>query len=198
MSTLTKGCGGVPNSFSPSLLDDFNRSDGDLPAASYTGPTGYDPIQNVGNRCGHAVAQGTAIIWNTAYQANQQIEVEVGVVPASLQDFRLLLRIQSATAIDDCYYAQFIYDVASNTTVRFWKKVSGQADAQVGTDVDLGAIMVAGQKLGFRTSGTTLTCYLNGVSKGTITDSTHSGSGRLGLYCSDETGRLDNLRGGSV
>lgn len=188
------------------VLDNFNRPDqGPPPSASWTTPLdGFgDPLDGcrvVSNQVTHqAGAVGTFgyASWNAAtFGPDCEIYATLKVAPGT-QAFRLHARMGSLNV--DGYNNSYFLNV-TNAGIQIFKSVNG-TNTQLGTLVRSNAI---DESFGLELIGSTLKAYYKPVSGSwtlaiTVTDTTYTAAGRLGMLISvTPSSTLDDFGGGTV
>lgn len=182
------------------VLDNFNRVDeGSPPSASWVNSlsAGLAVVSNTVK----PASTDDGSTWNTSFAADQECFVTLATQLVAINDaFNVVVRSQTATDFFDDHYDLEPKRISgsNNDVFEIWER-SGGSWTQLGADVALGADMALGDQVGIDISGSTITVYLNGTSKGTRSDSTISGAGFVGLAFEAANGEaLDDFGGGAI
>lgn len=182
------------------ILDDFNRTDNaGPPSSSWTTPTPYEVAKVSGNQCVPAAPylNGAGAAWNTSFAANQEVYLTLGTLSAdNAQAINLFLRSTTNANFNNSYVISFEKALGRTTIARLENLV--QTD--LGAAINFGRDLVAGDQLGARMQGSTITAYINGRSLGFRTDTTFAGSGYLGFSLADGFAQtaIDDFGGGAA
>lgn len=183
-----------------SPFDDFNRPD-ENPLSSdgkWTNWTTAPRLQIVGNRVAPtSTSAGAANLatWVDVVQADQWIEVDVPVLGNSGTGEKVLIMAR-VSADHTSYYQANFYCVEQ--TVHVDKVVNGSGSSAFGGFPSFS--FSAGDRLGFKLTGTSMALTKNGVEVATFSDSSITGAGQVGIGIGfDFSGasgatRLDNFR----
>src|SRR3990167_3771972 len=154
------------------ILDNFNRADEGPTMTGWSSVGPYGEWKVLTNQCVvNSVSTYAANNYNTIFDANEEVYATVVTLPGSGSSFALGFRFNTSTFNG--------YDVAvipSSSVIRVNRLDAGVA-TQLGTDIS--QVFSAGDVLGARMVGDTITVYVNGVSVAERTDSTHSAGGVL-------------------
>ena len=177
-----------------SVLDDFNRADGDL-GSNWTEGTfgGGDEYRILSNTVvGQTDQQVDSAYWNpSTFGADTEAFVTFAVLPFEAGDRNsLVLRLDPS---GDTTWDGYILDLRPQNTQAdyqfFIQEVTNSTKTQLGAAVNV--TISAGHKMGFEAIGSTLKGYQhNGTSWSEIrsrTDTTHTAAGNIGI-----TGEFDN------
>ncbi|MCL4295699.1 MAG: hypothetical protein KJ077_08225 [Anaerolineae bacterium] len=184
-----------------STLDDFNRANGS-PGANWSGvvPNFLNTCAISGNRLGSETNDFGAAIFQTQFDANQEVFAEIPVLPDENYAIALIFRCLSPTSAEDCYYLE--YKHRSDESLRTLSINKGFS-----VHVTLGSTIISfspGDWFGARAVGSTLIAYRKAAGDDRyqeifrVSDSAYNGE-YIGAACLDlGTGRLDNFGGGTV
>lgn len=185
---------------STGLLDTFDRAD----AAGSLGSRWSSPFEPtfgslgiLSNKCYPATGFKDNY-WTGAFDADQEVHVTLSTLPSAVGPIRIYARQQNHNGGSrNAYYIETQYDGAG------WigKVVAGAASG-LGSGWGAGSV-AAGDKIALRCIGTRITAYkFSGGAWSvleSLTDSSVTGSGTIGLQVRDDTtARFDDFGGGSV
>jgi hypothetical protein len=181
------------------VLDSFTRADeSPLNATNWFLALGLFSI--VSNKAVCAAAESIEEWVVSSFTANQEAWATVATKdPGSFNQAGVFLRGDGSTS--NGYF--FIYSDQSGTDqYRIYKRASG-TDTQLGSST-VGPELTAGDKIGANAVGSTLSLFLfssrawNQTPLVTLTDSTYTGAGRIGIFGSGTVVALTNFGGGSI
>jgi hypothetical protein len=176
------------------ILDDFNRAnEGPPPSADWTNIVNGCKV--VSNICvGGTSGANNINKWNKAsYGPDCEIY-------ATLSNFTnwidLYARFNSAFSNG---YGLTIWDV----NILRVNKITGGTPTQIGSDITLPANLAAGDSLGMEIIGNDIKVYTKQgggawTLRGTVTDSTYTGAGYLGININGTSQQIDDFGGGTV
>ncbi len=180
-----------------SVLDTFTRADGTV-GANYTDDTGgtTDIMNIVSNQATSSPGNYKSALWTSPFAADQEVFVTWTTVAGAFDGGpQVYLRWNTASRNG------YIFNVNNNTTP-FVCSISSVAG---GTPTQLGATFnqtfADGDKIGASVIGNTISAYIFTGGAWSLlttrTDSTYTGSGKIGFY-SDYFGRtFDDFGGGA-
>lgn len=178
-----------------SILDNFNRADEGPPATGWTTSNGSG-CDIVSNQLQAASADGAAN-WSTLFGADQEAFVDIVTEPADTKSINLIVRQATASNYGSTHYeADFTKKTGANDECEIWKYDGSWA--QLGATIDLGGEFTTGDQIGLSVNGTTVEIWINGVSKGSRTDSSVTGSGYCGLLIEEDNLPVDDFGGGAI
>lgn len=177
-----------------SVLDDFNRANGAL-GSNWTTPT-FASSFSISSNVVFGGSTGNIQYYNVAtYGPDFEIYVSVPNLPGSGQQCGIVggaLQPGSAITIDGY---SVTYTHGAPGTLAILRITDGAAAATVASSSQT---LTAGDQIGLKRVGTTLTSYINGTQIDTGTDSTHTGAGYLVMYSTNTTHSFDNFGGGTL
>jgi hypothetical protein len=180
-----------------SVLDDFNRADTvppALPSANWLDYLdGASPTAAVqSNQLGPTNAFQSNY-WTELFDEDQEVWATLEVMPG--QSFVLVARAQNPNTPTRSYYYLIIWGGGDV----YLEKVVAGAGSFLQTLGGVGTIL-AGDEVGLRCEGSTISAWQNGVQLGTdLTDATITGPGYVGLaFGNSDVGRIDDFGGGSL
>ena len=175
-----------------SVLDTFNRAD-ENPLAGGWGNvvfSGNSKHRIVSNKCQSQASVGTTQVWDTAPAADQ----EAYVTNTDGTRVELMLRVTNEnTGNITCYFV--IFYGSANNEVDIYKVINNSFTA-LATPTCL-VSSAAGDIVGVRVAGTTLTIWQNGALRYTLTDSAVTGVGKLALSIHSPLFNVDSFGGGT-
>ncbi len=186
-----------------SVIDSFTRADtGPPPGPLWSSPmwSGQSGLTVISNQAAGAATWKDAYI-TTEVAADSEAFFTLATLPSGLEGVFLHARIQaSGLGGSPNSYA---LRIGPGTT---YLPVIQKIVAGVNTTLVTGATftVAAGDKFGFDCIGTTLTAYRAPVATGvwaalcTVTDSTHTSGGRIGMEWKDSALRADDFGGGVI
>jgi hypothetical protein len=169
-------------------IDNFNRIENPL-AGNWTTVTDRNGLKATGTICaGSTAGVGNASYWNAdAFNDNQYSLAEIkggGTYQGTI------IRV---SAVANTFY---FLDVVSDSAISLYKCINGSY-SQIGSQA--AANCTAGHIVKIDANGTTITCYVDGASKISETDSAiASGSAGLEVYDNYLIYGFDNWEGGNV
>lgn len=177
-----------------SVLDDFNRANGPV-GSNWSIPTfatGFSISSNVA----FGATTGNIQYWNVAtYGPDFEVYANVPNLPGSGGACFVaggILQEGSAITLDGYAVA---YTHGSPGTLVISRITNGAAAATVASSSQT---LTAGDQIGLKRVGTTLTSYINGTQIDTGTDSTHTGAGYLLMASTQTASSFDNFGGGTL
>lgn len=174
------------------VLDDFNRSvEGPPPSASWLGNWygGSPGMFTQETQVMESQAYGAAY-WAEAFDADQECFVTlVGAFPDA-QVTGLIVRLSNPGAAHNGYVSLW----TQSSQVYFRKDVAGEETFLSGyISVDP---FSDGDTIGMRVVGDRISAYVNGLEQTSVTDSSVTGSGRIGIFASNAQMQYDDFGGG--
>lgn len=191
-----------------SVLDDFNRADGDPGSAWTAAFVAADldkPVIDTNRLKNQSLsATNTGMYWNVQEFVDGEVWMTVPVLPSpSTEDFFLVARVKNTARTgpppSSGAWSGYQARILGNGNI-FLSKYGGA------TRVDLRsatAVFAAGDSFGIRFEGSTLQLWRKPsagawVQVGAdVTDSTYADSGYIGLEFDDATARADDFGGGA-
>lgn len=187
------------------ILDNFNRANQGPPASSsWTAAATFDAgLKVLSNRCQPAgpFVVGDAALWNpSSFGADQEAYFTLAdrAGAAATFDVWVILRSESSSNISNCYAGGMSVIVGSNDEFIIVKQVGSVVTVLASFSID--RAYVAGDRIGLRIQGSTITAFFNGRVLGTVKDTTFADSGWTGLYINDANlgAKVDDFGGGNV
>lgn len=190
-----------------SVLDSFTGTNGtDLPVYSanwVSAPTGGQNLEIQGNAATGTGAPANNINgWTTTFGPASEVYCTISTKPGNNEIVLILARLvqeTSLTTVDGyCLRFQVLTGTDTLTIQRFDNGVQTSLGASISQEVS------AGDAIGLYIAGSTLQAYYkaSGGSWGQAgtdrTDSTHSAAGKIALFSSGTTVRIDEFGGGSA
>lgn len=182
-----------------SVLDNFNRSNGAV-GSNWTSLFTSSGLTITSNQVGNSGATGAGeMYWNpSTFGPDMEVYATWATVSASSA---LILWIIVGTPTIDVPNGYIVEFDQGSTTATVSKVTSGSASALSGTTITITA-PAAGHRFGFERIGNTFTVYQDTgggfASKGTRSDSTFTGTGRVGMSTVATGDRVDDFSGGTV
>ena len=179
------------------ILDAFTRAD-DAVGANYTDTVGAtSAMQVVSNQATSSPGNYKSAVWTTSFAADQEVFV-TWVADLSAFDTGPELYLRWDTAANNGYQIGFD-NTAAPATITVYSVAGGTPTARGST---MSITLTAGDKIAADITGSLIRViqYTGGTWNlvGTVTDSTYTGSGKIGFY-SDYWGRtFDDFGGGAV
>lgn len=181
------------------IIDNFNRADGGVEnagaqwSADSINAADGQPLTIASN----LVMASSQLAGITSGSYGPNVDAQVDIVTAGTNDMAIFARIQGGGTSDWSAYWVIVLD---DGTWTLRKRVGGTAST-VGTSVASTALQ-AGQKLGFRVNGSTVSAYRFASGTWTLvvtgTDTDITLAGKLGLEFDNNDWRGDNFAGGNV
>lgn len=190
-----------------SVLDTFTGTNGDnLPAYSsnwVAAPTGGQDLEIQGNAAtGTGSPANNLNNWTTTFGPNSECYVTISTKPGDNELVLLVARLVQETSLATvdgyCLRFQVLAGTDSLTLQRLDNGVQTSLGAAISQEIS------AGDSIGLNISGSTLQAYYkaSGGSWGQVgtdrTDTTYSAAGKLALFSSGTTVRIDGFGGGTV
>ena len=183
------------------LLDDFNRADEDpLGNGNWTGPFfGSEPDLQILSNVVAANAAASNSYWSAStFGPNSELHFTRTTEVAAGQSFGFGIRLVNiGAATTDGYLG---IHVETGTDFFRYLRLDDGVSTQVGSDQSIE--LAAGDDIGLDIFGTTMTAYYNTGGGWTavtsVTESTYTAAGNIGIRLSDTTGRIDDFGGGTI
>ena len=179
------------------ILDSFNRTnEGPPPSSSWSSITFISGIKVVSNQLAGDGSGVNGGVWNTPYTDWQECYATIATLPGSSEGVSVIARAQqegSGLTIDG-YSVNYFQDTPPVIRVR---RIDNGVASNLATFT---VTLSAGDKIGIRLIGDQIIGFYDSGSgwaeAARTTDSTYTGSGKLGALITNTTGRLDDFGGG--
>jgi hypothetical protein len=188
------------------ILDTFTGANGtNPPNANWTNDVfaggGGRGIQIQSNQAAGNALLGNSAYWNTqTFPASQEAYWTIGTKPGNGIYIGLFLRLQSPGTAGADGYSFYHREFTAATDALEMYRADNAVETLLGASITVE--LTAGEKLGVRAIGSTLEGFIvtaAGVATGHVerTDATYSGSGNIGVFLQNQTGRCDDFGGGA-
>lgn len=186
----------IPLSFpATSILDTFNRADGFVGNTWIGNAVGYPIVSfTLHNQGGNS----SMLLWNAAFEANQEAFMSLPMIDSSAQEIDLILKAQDTS---ECNLLEVWYQPARGTA-QVWTCHNWGTWTQHGTDIPL--TLNAGDQFGARAlADGTVIIYKNSTAVGSvIIDSSwpyRTDNGRIGIWLINAVDTVvDDIGGGML
>lgn len=179
---------------STSLKDDFNRANGAL-GSNWSTPT-FATAFAISSNVVFGSTTGNIQYWNAAtYGPDFEVWADIPNLPGSGGSCFIgggILQETSAITLDGY---TLTYTHGSPGTLAIQRVTNGVAAATVASSSQT---LSAGDQIGLKRVGTTLTSYINGTQIDSGTDSTHTGAGYILMASTQTTSSFDDFGGGTI
>ncbi len=197
--TASAGGGSFPTN---GVLDTFNRAnEGPPPSASWTGPLfPADSGLTVTSNVAFGSAALSSAYWSASFGPDVEVYATLGGVNFSTGGFYLYARIVSPNTTGITGYGLRCRPWQA-TEINLVKVLDSSADSSI---LAIDQTLATGDSVGFKIVGTTLTVYHKPAAGswtqiGTVTDSTYSAAGKIGVRTLDDGSlAFDDFGGGAL
>lgn len=187
-----------------SVLDDFNRANvGPPPSASWGATVVFSGVgadhRVISNQVGKANTGFHALYWNTPFGDNEEVFMDVAVLPSVGEQIAFLLVRLSAPGGTTDGYGLAIARAAGADTWDFYRIDDNAQNLLSGVTQEV----AAGDSIGFAIVDDELQAWYKPAAGawtmlGTETDATYTDGGYIGFESQGNVARFDNFGGGTI
>lgn len=175
------------------VLEDFSPDDLTNPMPGWDTALGG----NITAQSGVCVMNGnTTQFWSTTFNADQEAYYTIAVDPSSdniIANVKARCIETGSISTYDGYEFNITFVSGGTDTWQIRKRTNGSASNLLTGSQEINA----GDVIGISCIGSTITGYINGVAVGSVTDTTYTTSGKIGVGLQSGATRIDNFGGGN-